>query len=99
MQRGRAARDRAGMGRADVSSELALKRGNLRTLRYPTGEYDLTRGLGFCFLEDRLGDRDHDATFCRAGTVKCRSIRHQSTRSRKPSSSGIAARKLSKRSA
>jgi hypothetical protein len=52
------------MGRAEMSGKLDLERGNLRTLSYPTGEYDLTRGLRLGFFEDRFGDRNHEAAAC-----------------------------------
>ena len=91
MQRRRAARHGAGMGRPDTGGELAFEGGDLRALRHPAREYDPACRLGLRFIEDRLGDRDHDAAACSsagAGERSC-SVRHQSTSARKPSSSGI----------
>ena len=90
MKRGRAVRDRAGMGCAHRGGKFPLKGSDLRALRYPARQHRLVSRLGFGLLEDRHCDRDHEAmaSCSRCTTNECRSARHQSTRSRKPSSSG-----------
>ena len=68
MKRGRAIRDRTGMGRAHQGGKLPLKSGNLRALRYPAGQHGLAGGLGFGLLQGlalRSGSRGDSLFFTR----------------------------------
>jgi hypothetical protein len=47
------------VGCADDGGELLLKRGDLRALGRPAREDHTSGGIGFAFIEDRFGDRDH----------------------------------------
>ena len=97
VQRRRAARDGAGVRRADVRGELLLEGRDLRPLRDPAGEDRPAGRRGLLLAQARAGDRDlpearaHRATASRPETI---SGRHAARR-RRPSSSGTSATKPS----
>src|SRR4051812_43776017 len=89
------------MGCAYEVGKLTLEGGDLRPLGDPTGEHGLASGIGFFLREKRHCNRDHETAASRllAGANDPRSVRHHSTSSPKPCSSGTVARNPSSRSA